>query len=143
MRIRNEVYTNLGRRGLVVALRLWEGWTYSANPITSWIKRLVLQRGVVCAVEICRIKGVEAYFGQIHAVETEHHHLDRSILFQLLRMAYICSKTVDSSCVLGPEARKARGGRGPTRGPLSGRFPVSKRGRRAIYSTCPKIAKDF
>ena len=109
MYIRDKVYTGLGRSGLVVALRLWEGWTYSANPITSWKESLVLQRGVVYAVEICRIKGVEANFGQIHVVETEHHHLDGSILFQALRIACFCPKTVGSPRVLGSEARKARG----------------------------------
>ena len=93
----------------MVALRRWEGWTYSANPITSWKKRLVLQRGVVYAVEICRIKGLEANLGQIHVFETEHHHLDGSVLFQALRIACFCPKTVGIPCVLGSEARKARG----------------------------------
>lgn len=110
MWIRNEFYTNLGRRSI-----LWshcdsgKWWTYRANPIATWIKRLVLQRGVVYAVEICRIKGVESNFGQIHVVETEHDCLDRSDHFQALRMAYVCCKTASTPCVLDPKARKARG----------------------------------
>ena len=121
----------------MVALRVWEGWTYGANPITSWEKRLVLQLGVIQAVEIRRIKVAEADLGQIHVVETEHHHLDRCILFQALRMAYICCKTVCTLYVLGPEVRKAVEVEVKHR-----RFPVFKRGRKAVYLTFPRTAKD-
>ena len=115
MRIGNEVYTNLGRRGL-----LWSHcdserrWTYSANPIAPWKQRLILQRGVLYAVEICRIKSVEANFGQIHVVETEHDHLDRFIFFQLVQLACVCSKTAGTPRVLGPEVESWKR-RGPTR----------------------------